>query len=178
MVCCFSSSGWDEHLEEPHKLERLWLDARLLLCRGSLPSYWSMQPGLELIRVASFYCYGHRQEVEGHYCFTSVWIGWFIDVKWGEYGCFSLCAGLLFGLAGILCHVGVDVNRALIIPKLKIITKACVLYDRQGERIGKGVWPNEEFSHVQLGLASGELWALDMQLHSFMIYSSIGFLND
>lgn len=33
--------------------------------------------------------------------------------------------------------MGVDVNRALIIPKLKIITKACVLYDRAGEKIGK-----------------------------------------
>lgn len=33
-----------QHLEEPHKLEWLWLDPSLLLWRGRLPSYWSMLP--------------------------------------------------------------------------------------------------------------------------------------
>jgi len=33
--------------------------------------------------------------------------------------------------------MGVDINGALIIPMLKIITKACALYNREGEKIGR-----------------------------------------
>ncbi len=87
-------------------------------------------------------------------------------------------SGLQFSLAGIICHVRVDVNWALIIPKLKIITKACVLCDRAGEKIGRERNRMKNVLTFLLRLPSGELWARDIQHYSFVIYSSVGFQND
>ncbi len=67
---------------------------------------------------------------------------------------------------------------SLIIPKLKIITKACVLCDRAGEKIGRERNRMKNVLTFLLRLPSGELWARDIQHYSFVIYSSVGFQND